>query len=955
MSVQVDSSFVEVVSFGSFLLFPTERRLERDGLQVDIGSRALDILIALVERAGESVANRDLIARVWRNVVVEESSLRVNVAGLRRALGDGLDGARYVVNIPGQGYSFVAAVSRSRRRTLQGGTHPGPCTSGYALPGRLQRMVGRDEQVRALAEHLRGRRFVSIVGPGGMGKTTTAVAVAHFLKPDFDGEVCFFDLAALSEPQLLATTMAATLGIMATSGDPVRGLSTWLEDRQILLVLDNCEHLIDTVAALVERLLADAPRVSVLATSREPLRAEGEYIYRLPPLPAPPATATLTAEEALAFPAVQLFMERANANGNDIELTDEDAPLIGEICRKLDGIALAIELGAGRVAAFGIRGTVELLDNRFRLTWYGRRTALPRHQTLAAMLDWSYNLLPEFERMVLRRLSAFVGQFSLEAACRVAADSEADMVRVVEAIDSLVAKSLASLDSAQASLRYRLLENARVYAADKLKAHREDDAMARRHTEYLIALYESRHAAAPTVTVTDTGAPPAQIEDLGNLRACLEWGFAPAGDVALGIRLCAAAAPMLIELALLEECRRWTDRALALLERREGTAQQEVALQESLAISSMFATGNSNAVLAAIERGLELAQALGSHVYELRLLAGLHIFHTRVGNMAAALRAAERGMGVAATLNQPDALAIGEGMLGVTLHLVGQQARAQQHCAASLALMADASERAVLCFGYDHRIRAQIALARALWLKGCADQARAVGRQAVERAERDGRPISYCIALVYTSTVLIWTGDLAAADELIGKLIVHAAKHMLVPYHAVGLGLKGEVLVKRGSAAAGVAHLRECMDVLRTSQHQVLATAHVAALAEGLARVGNVQQALALIADLASADLEAYDAPEIRRLEGVLLAALPQPDLRRAEECLWQALDCARRQHALAWELRVATTLGDLMARLGRPGEARHLLGDVSTRFTEGFDTVDYTEATRVLDRIGDA
>jgi predicted ATPase/DNA-binding winged helix-turn-helix (wHTH) protein len=944
MTLSLAPQLSEVASFGSFHLFSAERRLEKDGVQLEIGSRSLDILIVLVERAGENVSNRDLIARVWRDVVVEDSSLRVNIAGLRRVLGDG---ARYVANIPGQGYCFVAPVSRTRRSALPGGGEKHAGGTAYPLPNRLQRMVGRDEQVLALTAQVMAHRFVSIVGPGGMGKTTTAIAVAHALLPNFDGAVCFFDLGVLASSSLLASTMAATLGLMMTSSDPMLGLTTWLQDKEILLVLDNCEHLIETVATLAERLFHTAPRVFILATSREPLRAEGEHAHRLLPLESPPSTATLSAEQAMAFPAVQLFVDRAAVNGNYFELNDADAPVIAEICRKLDGIALAIELGAGRVAAFGVRGTADLLDNRFRLSWYGRRTALPRHQTLSAMLDWSYNLLPEFERIVLRRLSTFVGHFSLEAARQIAIDADTDGMQVVDAIDSLVAKSLASAETGHPTLRYRLLDSARVYAAEKLRASGEADSVARRHVEYLIAYSESRQADSSAFPMLD--ASSSRIDSLGNLRACLDWSFSPSGNDATGIRLCAAVAPLLLELSLLEECRRWSEKAIAMLGADSAGSRQEMALQEALAISSMFAIGNSNAVLSAIERGLELARRLGNLTYELRLLAGLNIFRTRIGDFSGALATAERSMTVARTLNNPAALAMAEWMLGVAYHLVGNQAGAQQHCEAGMALIAGARNLNTFCFGYDHRIRALVALARALWLKGNTDQAVTVAWQAIDDAEKLDHPISFCIALIYAAPIFTWNGEWDIAGELIEKLIVHAAKHMLGPYHAVGKGLKGELLVKRGEAEAGIELLCECMDALRSDHHQILNTVYIAALAQGLAAVGKFHEALATISGAASRSMEIFDAPEILRIQGDVLASMPQPDFAQAEENLRSSLDCARRQRALSWELRTATTLSRLLLRQGRQDEARRLLGDVVARFTEGFHTVDYTGAAHLL------
>jgi predicted ATPase len=294
-------------------------------------------------------------------------------------------------------------------------------------------MVGRDDTVRSLAEQLRAWRFVSIVGPDGVGKTTVAISVAHRLIDGFHDAV-FIDLAALTDPQLVPTAVASALGFTVQTQDPLVGLLAFIGDRKILLVLDNCEHVIGVAAALAERVVSEAPQAHILATSREALRVEGEQVHLLYSLDCPPEDAALTAMEALRFSAAQLFMERAAASGYCAALSDLDAPIVARICRRLDGVALAIELAASRVGSLGIRGTAELLDDGFGLLWHGRRTALPRHETLNAMLDWSYSLLSEREKEVLCRLSVFVGDFTLQTVRSVVSATEVEEAAVIDAV-----------------------------------------------------------------------------------------------------------------------------------------------------------------------------------------------------------------------------------------------------------------------------------------------------------------------------------------------------------------------------------------------------------------------------------------------------------------------------------------------------------------------------------------
>jgi predicted ATPase/DNA-binding winged helix-turn-helix (wHTH) protein len=931
----------DVLSFGPFSLRVAERLLKKADEPIPLGGRALDVLIALAERAGEVVPHKELISTVWRGVTVEDANLRAHLAAVRKALGDGRDGARYVTNVSSMGYCFVAPVTRSSAK------QPAPVTGTTTkervqkLPPRPARMVGRDDTVRCVVEQLQALRFVSIVGPGGVGKTTVAISVAYTLIDSFHDAVFFIDLAALTDPQLVPTAVASALGLMVQSQDPLAGLVAFIGDKKLLLVLDNCEHVIGVAAALAERIVSEVPQAHILATSREALRVESEHVHLLYSLDCPPEDASLTAMEALRYPAVQLFMERAAASGYSAVLSDSDAPIVTRSCRRLDGIPLAIELAAGRAGSLGIRGTADLLDNRFSLLWHGRRTALPRHETLNAMLDWSYNLLSEREKVVLCRMSVFVGDFTLQAAGFVASDTEIDEADVIDAVASLVAKFLISTTVLNEST-YRLLDTTRAYAAAKLAECGEADRIARRHAIFYAKLLEHDEIIQSLFGEHDlSGYAP----HIGNVRAALAWGLSERGDVAVGIELATWAAPLFFGLSLLEECRSWCERALAALDDASRGTGQEMGLQEALALSSMYTRGHSDQVRAAIERGLALAEAFHDRARQLRLLAGLYHFLGRLGDIRGALAVAEQAGVIAQAAKQPAGTVWAECWVGHAHQFLGNQAAAQLHCERSLAL-ANAT-----FFGFDERIRALVGFARTLWLRGFSDQALRIARRAIDEAASRDHPFPICVSLVYTSTLLLWTGDLLGAGDLIELMIVHARRYSLGTYRTLGIALKGELAVARDEPEAGLELLRSALESLHAQQYNLLIPGFTGALAEGLRKTGRFEEALfainGAIARATNSGVE-FDLSELLRIKSQILAA--RHDRESAMNCVTEALAVARAQSALAWELRSTIALARLLCEDGQRDQARHTLAAVYDRFTEGFETADLKLARAQLE-----
>jgi predicted ATPase len=809
-------------------------------------------------------------------------------------------------------------------------------------------MIGREAAVRDIAADLLAKRFVTIVGPGGIGKTTVAIAMAHELMPAFEGGVRFVDLASTTDGKLVPSLIASALGFVAHTSNIIPNLIGFLADRRLLIILDSCEHVIDEVARAAEAIFAGAPDVHILATSREALRIDAEQVSQLSPLPTPPLHADLDREAVLSFSAVQLFVERIAASGVRFELSNADAPAMARICRNLDGIPLAIELAAGRVSAYGVGGIAALLGDRFGHISNTRRTADPRHQTLSTMLDWSYNLLGSHERSLLQRLSVFTGPFTLEAAVAAAAFGELDEMSVVDCTGNLVSKSLVAADLSGSSPRYRLLDTTRTYVREKLRESGEARDVARRHALHYLAVLEGRSTASGT-------PEEAAREYLGNIRAALAWSFSEEGDPEVGTRLAAAAVPLLVELSLLAECCVWASRGIdALNEATRGTLR-EINLQAALGHSLMFTEGNSDRVRECFQRGVDLARELDQPLMELRLLGGLHLYNERTGNYRGAVEFAERSDVVAKSIGHPAALAAAGSFLGLSQHLVGnhQEARALLHKALAPGIVSP--QTSSIHFGFDYRNRSRITMARHHWLVGEVDQATALAEQTIADAAKLRHPVTLCIALIWGITVSLWTGDADGSEQKIETFVSHAKKHSLNPYSAVGTGYRGELCVLRGDGEAGVALLTEALETLHAARYELVTTTLMIALAQGLAMTERWGEALEVIDEtlgLVETNGDLLYMPEVLRTRGVILARDGRGDIRGAEKSFSEAVDLAHRQSALSWKLRAATSLAALRAAQGRTDDALALLSPVYARFTEGFSTRDLRAAEALLDRL---
>jgi predicted ATPase len=703
---------------------------------------------------------------------------------------------------------------------------------------------------------------------------------------------------------------------------------------------------------MAEAALGAGSELRILATSLEALKAEGEWIYPVPPL-AVPATGA-GRDDFFEYGAIRLFLERAKAADPRFAADQGLIELIAATCRRLDGLPLAIELAAAHVPALGVEGLAARLDDRFQLLTGGRRTALPRHQTLRATLDWSYELLTEPEREILRRLAVFAGGFILDAVRAVVTGPELPALTAFDAATGLIAKSLIQTEGA-GRLRYRLLDTTRAYALEKLEASGGMQAVASRHTIYYRDLFERAEEDEKTLPA------PEWLTHYGwhidNVRAALDWVFSPKGDAATGVALTAAAIPLWMHLSLLTECRDRIKQALAVV----GTsldASHEMKLRAALGTSLLHQRGALDGVGAAYRRALEIAESLNDAEYQLRSLWGLWAFHLVRGQWRVALEHAQRFAALAADGPDPNDRAIADRLIGFSLHYLGDQASARRHIERMLTNFVPTPGRldATIRFHFDQRITARSMLGHILWLQGFPDQARQTVAAAVENA-RAINAITMWDALTYGACPLsLLIGDLTAAECYVETLLDYSTRYASQLFRDLGRCFQTLILIRRGGITSTLSALLADFDEALAGVDCRFYVMFLGQMAYALAGAGRATEGLAAVEpaiDRAGRFEEGWLLGELLRVKGELsLLQFREGAAPMAEDCFRQALDSARRQGALSWELRAATSLARLWRDQNKYVEALTLLQPVYDRFTEGFDTADLRDAKLLLEAL---
>jgi len=935
------------------------RQLRRGEAVVPVGGRAFEIIEVLVRSAGDLVTKRQLMDRVWPNATVEDNTLQVHIAAVRRALGTdrGL-----LKTVSGRGYRLVGAWAVQQEAGAETEASAPPAVAGFHsnLPFGRSELIGRSGAVQQLPDLISAYRLVTLTGPGGIGKTALATHVGRALCPAFEDNVQLVELASIADPALVPSAIAGTLGLhlAGTEVSPL-ALARAIGGQTLLLVLDNCEHVIEAAAGCAEAILRHCGGTTILATSREVLRIDGEFAYRVAPLGLPPEGFDAV-DAAAQHSAILLFEARMRAGDAAFTLNSQTLPAAVAICRRLDGIPLAIELAAARAATLGIEEVVVRLDDRFGLLTGGRRTALPRHRTLRAMLDWSYDLLPAAEQAILRRLAVFAGGFTLEAACRVAWEAEGDADAVVDGIVSLASKSLVSVDALPQQPRHFLLETVRAYALARLVEAGEETAARLHHAGYFQGLFAQ--AEAERISRQGTAWLALYGREIDNVRTAIDWAFGAEGFAPVAVELTANAVAMMFDLSLVGEGRRRAEQALAAI--GSGVvvpARREMQLLAALQATRIYTDGPSAAGRDAWERVLAIASELGDRDYEVRALWGLWNDHLYGGQPADSLSYAYRFLNLSAAQSDgPTAVTatiLGPRLIGTALHYCGEQIAARPQLEHVLAHYVRSDHRwRVLGSRLDHATVTRATLARVLWLQGYPDQALGLAERAMQAAVADGHLMSILYVLVEAAVPLsLFAGDLAATRRFLGILLEQAPRAGFRIWQTYGRCFQAWLNVAVGERVGGLATLVAAVEELEATGFCAHLTMFLGAVGQCQASAGLHAEAIRTIEralERCESQGEHLFQAELLRIKAEVL--LPGDRAAEAAGLLRSAMDLARQQGARLWELRAATSLARLMREI-RPDAARAVLAPVYGWFTEGFGTADLREAAALLRTLPEA
>ena len=918
-----------VIEFGPFRLVPGRRVLQFDGSDIAIGARALDLLAVLLRHAGGTVSHRDLMRAVWPGLVIEESSLRSQIKLIRRALSVCPATAMLVTNVPGRGYAFLGEV----RATPPAGEIAAPFAAlAQEEAPSDPALFGRSRAIEELCGSLGNSRIVSIVGAGGVGKTTVARAIAHQVEASFRDGVVFVSFSTATDAGRAMALLSIAFhqhGMPNSSLDEILALT---KGRRMLVVLDCCEHVLETAAEAAHALLASGSGMRVLVTSREPLGLKDEWVHALPPLDLPDATPQ-TLAEAEEFPAVALFVERARHVMGNRRLADSDAAPIVELCRRLGGLPLSIEFAAARVDALGVREILARMDSSLELLTSNRQHAEPRHRSPRAVLEWSHALLDERQRTVFERLAAFSGAFTLEAGAAVASDDRLAPPVAMATILELARKSLLVSRVAHEQTRFEFVETTRLFALECLQGRPEFRDVRLRHAHELLRSLNAAGddwQAIPQDTWRKTHG--VLVDDL---HGALDWLWSSEGDEQLAVRLTAAGLGLIYSLGLLHHDQAYVTRSLQVAQTSNVGADTELSL--IIVLLSRGRTADPRGQPLLVQRALELSTQLQNPRAEIaaRYVSWVNAFC--IGDYAAAASEVAR-MSRLARRHEPVADVMRMRLSAQIHHFRGQNALARR-----LAEQVLRAPERVLPIGLagpmPKAIVMRIMLARILWIQGEVADASEVADEAVYLSTE--HPFAQTQALAMAACpIAFWRGDRKSAIQNVERLTEHTARlgsaywADWVEGYKIALAWIDDAWEARaltgGTPAWGAISCRRALDEAEIC-------------AQGRPSPAFRQRA--------APSSRLWCTTEVMRLEAEALRSRGLTHLG-CESMLRAALKRARDAGELSWQLRAACSLGSLLADQGDTGQAARLVQETYDRFRQGLDTRDLRTARSMLDRL---
>ena len=777
--------------------------------------------------------------------------------------------------------------------------------------------------------------MVTLVGPGGIGKTSVAISSLARLVDRDHTEICFVDLSTLTDQNRVAAAVAAALHL-PLSGEPIPAILTALEGRSALIVLDNCEHVILAAAGLSETILHACIGVRILATSREVLRCKGEAVYRLPSLRFPPAEVEFAVDDIVAFPAVELFVERLATSLKSFSVTVANAGPVAQICRQLDGLPLALELAAACAGTLGLDVLASGLGDRLDLLTHGQRT-IARHETLRAMLDWSHDLLSAKDRAIFAILSVFRTEFTLKGAVVVAQMDGIARADILLAIHQLASASLLHVEMAHATTSYRFLDTTRAYAKDKLVASARLGQVRLQHAGYVRLRLAEAEAEWKVTRQADWWERNGSLVD--DVHAALDWAFSPDGDVRIGIELTISSAPLWLGRSQLGE--HWTRVSQSL----DGLAaanltggREEMQLQLLLGHLVFHIHGPGPAEVLAFQRALEIADHLGDVASMTTALWALASERAITGNTAAAMSFCNRLVALGEAKGNRETTTIASRTLALTKFRMGNLGEARRIGEALITRSEPDGPSFNSVFRYDPTTAERANLACALWIQGYADRALAMVRGAVEDATQARNPSSLCYILSSCACPLaFWLGQDDLAAHYIDLLALETEKNAFAYFHGWADRYRRIWTARNERLNVSIDSLIPELASSIWFDRQILVSIE-AGLVSGPDFVGN------------RTGQPSWCAAEVLRAEGVYALRSNHANSRLSAERLFaEAMIVAHNEGALAWELRAAISLASCKRTSKEPQAALGILAPVLERFQEGFETKDLLAASGLL------